>query len=349
MDLGNARNLFEAFRHDRVAYGYSGAFIDEHTVRLIALGEATAPVGDKNIGRGKLAYVMVEAYQNIIRHRAPLPEAIEQGEGRSVFILRARGENAYVVAVNPMKTTDVPGLNATMEKLAGRDRSELKEMFMRGLQRAGEERRRGAGLGLIEMARRSGNELYYTIRGLGEAHKLLVLLIRLGPDVDPDRAVREGAAVVGTVVMQDVLLFHKGEWTPSVEELLLHTVQNDLDRRAERASVRGRMCLAMFDVLRPLVGANAFTVAARSGAHDELIVGGIMSAATAERLNGELRTMGEWDAYTLQRHYREALLNKNADAGRTGLMELMRAAAEPMQFGCWNVGDGTLGLMRVVY
>lgn len=350
MELGNARNLFEALRHDRVAYGYSGAFQDEHSVRLIALGESAAPPDDKNIGRGKLAYVMVEAYQNIIRHRAILPEEIERGEGRSLFLLRTQEGSAHVMAVNPMKAEGVPGLEATMAQLAGRDRSELKEMFMSGLQRAGEAKRRGAGLGLIEMARRSGNDLAFMMRGLGEDHRLLILAIRLGPNVDADQVVREGAVIVGTVVMQDVLVFHKGEWTPAVEELLLHTVQNDLDRRTDRSAIRGRVCLAMFDAMRNAVTTKpAFVAAVRSGEHDELIAGGVMTEEEAERLEQQVNEMSAWDSFLLQRHYREAIVNKTGDARRTGLLELMREAAEPLRLSRWPTKDGTLVLLRVVY
>ncbi len=168
MDPGTAHSLFQALRGDRSTFVYSGEFRDEHTARLIALGEASMDGANaRSSSKGRLAFVMVEAYQNIIRHKAPLPPQLEQAQGRSMFILRCGDNGQHVVAMNAVVKSEVPALRATLDSLKGLSAEELKSLFLAGLQKPENSARRGAGLGLIEMARRSGSDLGYMHRGLG--------------------------------------------------------------------------------------------------------------------------------------------------------------------------------------
>lgn len=351
-----AHSLYQALRGDRSVFAYSGAFHDEHTARLIALGEAAAEGGDgRGTSRGRLAFIMVEAYQNIIRHRAVLPPQVERGEGRSMFLLRCGADSQQVVvAVNPVKKSDVTGLRSTLHRLHGMDPAQLKNLFLSGLQNTADQPRRGAGLGLIEMARRSGSDLGYTLRGLGEDHELFILAVRLGTERTYDSVLTEAAALHGTVVQQDLLLLHIGERPVPVQEAVLRMVEEDVDERAERAGLRGRAYLAANGALSSEEGDTGRRICAltRDGEHNSLAVGRVMDERSANAMADRVRAVNACDRSELDRRYRNVLLKRGNSDESADLLDLARLSVEPLEVGVFPAEEGVgekLVVVRAVF
>lgn len=171
MDAAPLYSLYDAFAGDRHAFLYCGRFLDEHTARLITLGEAVVGNSDADRSlRARLAFVLVEAYQNVIRHR-PLTIGGQASDGSGCLLLlrNAAGLNE-VTTMNPVLRTDAEALVNDLEGLGAMDRDQLKTRYLETLQREGRTRRGGAGLGLIEMARRSGNVLRHTFSEIDADH-----------------------------------------------------------------------------------------------------------------------------------------------------------------------------------
>ena len=66
--------------------------------------------------------------------------------------------------MNPVDKEQAEALRRMMAQLKGRDKAELKELFLAGLQRASRSNTRGAGLGLIEMSRRANGDPGWSLR-----------------------------------------------------------------------------------------------------------------------------------------------------------------------------------------
>lgn len=353
MDPRIAHSLYQALRGDRSVFAYSGAFHDEHTGRLIALGEASVNSDGRGTARGRLAFIMVEAYQNILRHRAALPPQIERGEGRSLFLLRCGyGGDQVVVAVNPVKKSDVMGLRSTLHRLHGMDPSQLKNLFLSGLQSTSDQPRRGAGLGLIEMARRSGSDLGYMLRGLGPDHELFILAVRLGSEREYHGVLNEAAVLHGTVVQQDLLLLHIGDRPVPVQEAVLRMMEEDVDDHSGRAGLRGRAYLAANGYLASIEGGEDryMSVITREGEHNSLTVGRVMPPRSAEAVVERVRSIGACDRSELDRRYRNALLKRGDLSEGPDLFDLARLATEPLQAQSFPLDDGkALVLVRSIF
>ncbi len=358
MDPRIAHSIFQALRGDRFAFAYSGAFHDEHTARLISLGEEAILEKDARAStRGRLAFVMVEAYQNILRHRAPLPPQVEQGEGRSLFILRCQGDGQQVVAVNPVKKADVLGLRQTLHRLHGMDPSQLKSLFLSGLQKDSNGPRRGAGLGLIEMTRRSGSDLGYMLRGLGEEHELFILAVRMGAERPYAGILSDAAVLHGTVVQQDIVLVHTGERTVGIQEAVLRMVEEDGATRTESAIARGRAYLAGMGCLRDLATEQAgddqqsgrwIFGLSRDNGHFSMAIGRLVARDTAQRIAESIGRVNGMDRSELERHYRNALLKRSAEGDNADLLELARISVEPLDHATFPVDDGELVVVRAM-
>ncbi len=352
----DARIAYAAYRglgSDLFTFLYSGRFHDEHTARLIDLGEAAMEsAGAARSARQRLSYVMVEAYQNIIRHRAPLPEALARGYGRSIFQLRCHEGAQQVIAVNPVRIADRQELESALDAIAGLDAGALKERFLRTLSREGHRERGGAGLGLIEMARRSGRDLHHEIRGLGEDNLLFLLQVRFGEHSEVDRGVAMTALLSGTIVQQDILFLFKGPRSSAVDEALMQLTARDLDDRTERAEERERTLLAALGLLEGLIAPDAqrVVVMARNGERYDVVVGCALPDHAAETLARLVQEVNAMDETAQRAVYRDLVLGRGGggDPVRLATVEVARRSTEPLEVDLVPMGAMRFVAVRAV-
>ena len=353
MDALLAYALYKGLHDDTFSFGYSGAFHDEHTARLIALGEAAMEHADapRNV-RQRLAYVMVEAYQNIIRHRAPLAEGVARGCGRSMFLLRCHAEAQQVIAQNPVRRPELEELQSALDGLSGLDAAQLKERFLNKLSNEGPRERGGAGLGLIEMARRSGQDLRHEFRGLGEEAVLFLLQVRFGAHAAIDTGIALAGILAGTVVQEYILFFFKGPQLAFANEAIVQLAEKDLDDRNDRAQERKRGLLAAIDVLERsgAPGAQSILVMARNGDRYELHLGLPLEPAQNEVMKAKVAEVNALNERARTALYRDLMLGRAAkeDPLMLALVDLSRAANAPVEWSSTNGEAQPFGALKVI-
>jgi len=336
MDLSTVHVLYDALAGDRLTFLYSGRFHDEHTARLITLGEEFLELdgSDKSL-RGKLAFIMVEAYQNIIRHRAALPEGLEHGAGRSLFVLRSRAAQHEVTAMNPVISSDAHRLNIALEGLRGLDLKQMKQVFLRGLQSDERTERGGAGLGLIEMARRSGHALQHGFAPLGADHQLFALRVLIGK-ADAWQGTNESAfSLHSKVVADDISVLCRGQLASGEQEVVMRIIERDLDEDRQHSDARMRAFLATTELLENLGvgGEGPLIIVARTDGKVVLVTGIPLDTAAAARLTTAVQEVNALDAQGLQRRYRDILLGRVEASGtlHLGLIDLARRSTAPLR------------------
>ena len=354
MDPITAHTLYTALAGDEVSFIYSGAFHDEHTARLISLCEAhlVAKAAPRPV-RQRLAFVLVEAYQNIIRHRPRLTGQLDRDVGRSMLLLRCDPLVQQVCAVNAITKSEVPGLEELLERLAGMDRGQLKEMFLDRLRSHGHGNRGGAGLGLIEMARRSGHELIYELGPLDKDHELFMLLVTMGDeDVAADGRVDAIRRLHDLVAENDILLLHLGSAGAAVQEALLRITERDVGYRPGRAVARSRAYLAAMEYLtegKALKG-NAMIVLARQNAHYLLTLAGWLDPRTAPATTRQMEELLKLTRTELQHTFRNALKARAAGERPVGLglIDLANHASQPLTLARTSHDDGEFLVVQAV-
>lgn len=247
MDIHFARSLITALRDDLCIFGYSGLFPDEHSPRLIELGEAVlnGPQGTFPV-KGRLGYVMVEAYQNIVRHRSRSVSISPWGKGRSMFLLRCHTAGQQVFACNLVTRAQAKKLDTDLADLQGLDNAGLKELYLEGIQRTSRPGIRGAGLGLIEMVRRAGGGATWAFNHVDEQHDLFAISLELANTGGAD-ALRMDGPLHRMVLSHRIRLFHVGLWSADIEQVLLDLAVNE--GKDEDADATGRR-----EVLQRIIG-----------------------------------------------------------------------------------------------
>jgi hypothetical protein len=113
----------------------------------------------------KVFHVMVECLQNLSKH-AEEYNTIEGSvfSGNGIFIVGRLGDDYQdyqVLTGNAVESSKVPDLKALLEKINQLDKDGLKELFKKQMREGSLSEKGGAGLGLIDIARKTGEKLEY--------------------------------------------------------------------------------------------------------------------------------------------------------------------------------------------
>ena len=122
--------------------------------------------------RRKIFHVMVEMLQNITRHSADYDEA---GSGNGIFVIGERKDYYYIITGNVVKSSVVRDLEDNIEMLNEMDREALNDLHKKQIKLGEISLKGGAGLGLIDIIRKTGEKYAYQFLRLDENYHFFVL------------------------------------------------------------------------------------------------------------------------------------------------------------------------------
>jgi hypothetical protein len=141
---------------------YQGDFTQETTKSILTMAERNLDSsGEDSAIKRKVFNVMVEALQNIVKHSDELVD----GETRShaaIFLIGREANRYSIMSGNPIRKTNVDGLKKKLDQINTLDKDGLKELYKEIIKNTTISDKGGAGLGFIDMARKSGSKLEFS-------------------------------------------------------------------------------------------------------------------------------------------------------------------------------------------
>ncbi|MCO5275458.1 MAG: DUF6272 family protein [Flavobacteriales bacterium] len=231
MDSRSITPLLSSLDTDAWLFAYGGDFTEDHSARLLELASLAGGQFD-GFNAKQAGYVLVEAYQNIIRHRAKLPVSGSCGPGEGLFVFRIDRNGLGVYTGNAVTGSAASELDQALASLRNKDASELKLLFLRGIQQPGSPGQRGAGLGLIEMVRRSGADPKWSFGPMHAGHQWfsLVLEQEARPRQDSLQALVE-EHLCPWMLGNGVVCLQVAPWSPGLGETLMSMARTEVPLR----------------------------------------------------------------------------------------------------------------------
>ncbi len=114
--------------------------------------------------RKKVYNVLVESLQNLFHHIDDLPDEYRDDfESRFGILVVTKEGNQYRISTgNFIRNDRIAYLKEKIDKINSSTREELKEMYKFILNHQKLSEKGGGGLGLVDIARKTGNKLKYT-------------------------------------------------------------------------------------------------------------------------------------------------------------------------------------------
>ena len=169
MDL--TRRIRDKMMNDRLMFVYRGAVTSENSVPLLRLLETEMENSDFGfVGRKRLFMFVLESLQNVSRH------SNQNQHTNMSLVVYSKTDNGYTVTTgNVLPGSNVNDLRQKLVELNNMEIQEIRNLYRQILSNAEFSNRGGAGLGLIEMAKKSGNKLDYDFVTLDNKYSYFIL------------------------------------------------------------------------------------------------------------------------------------------------------------------------------
>ena len=166
-----------------VAYkGTIGADIITNTLSLVELKLEDIDV--QNAVKKKLYNILVESLQNLYHHVDKVPDDFEDqtSEKFGMLIVQKVDRGYKIITGNFVKADNVERLEEKIKKINRSSHEEIKELYKFILNHQRISAKGGGGLGLVDIARKTGNKLEYTFKEYNDKYSFFYLDILVNED-----------------------------------------------------------------------------------------------------------------------------------------------------------------------
>ncbi len=173
--LDFAYQLYRTMKTNEISLVYEGEVTQEITKTFTSLTEKSlAKNEESNAVQRKVFNVMVECLQNISKHADSMSD--EDEKERRGIVMVSRGDDCYnIITGNVIKNEKVPSLRENLEQVNSLDKQGLSSLYKHQMKEGKISDKGGAGLGLIDIAKKTGSELRYQFKELNDDVSFFIL------------------------------------------------------------------------------------------------------------------------------------------------------------------------------
>jgi len=183
MDKSNVKGFLEfvydfyrSMKAHEITLVYEGEITHQITKAFTSLTESNmAKESESNSVQKKVFHVMVECLQNISKHADSFGSDDFLFAGRGIFMV-SKGKNDYHVTTgNVIENDKIEELTEMLDHINSLDKDGLKDLYKNQMKEGRLSEKGGAGLGFIDIARKTNNKLDYHFLPIDEGSSFFLL------------------------------------------------------------------------------------------------------------------------------------------------------------------------------
>lgn len=171
---------YQLIQNEKILLCYKGAIDGDVVSSLIKLIEKNiSSSGEKLAIRKKVINILVEALQNILNYFAE--ESLDKSfENESFAIVTCTKQEYEITVGNYISAHRMKTLKKRIDNVNMMSTEDLQKVYLDILENPKISISRGAGLGLIDMARRTQNKINYAFNEYDQEHILFIMSMTVG-------------------------------------------------------------------------------------------------------------------------------------------------------------------------
>jgi hypothetical protein len=177
----NLYNIYLNMEREDIILSFKGDITKDLLSSVYQIVEARMEVDNEDPKRKKKFYnVLVECLQNMYHHMESYQVANTGSpsaqSGSAIFMVGRGAEKSYkVITGNFIQNENAEVLRGRIDKINSMNPQELKAHYLESLSSSELSEKGGAGLGIIDIARKSGNKIEYDFQMLSDNYSFFTL------------------------------------------------------------------------------------------------------------------------------------------------------------------------------
>lgn len=358
LKMGNLTyTLFKQFKKDDIGLVYQGDFNGKilAMVTILIKKQVEGKDGFSKL-KNKLSFLMAESFQNIIRY-ADSHRANEMQIADELFINRINNDVFYISTSNIVENKKIGFVKEKIENVNNLNESDLKELYFKVLTNKQMSDQGGAGLGFIEMVRKSKEKLDFDFEKINDELSLFHFQIKIKSKKIKDKEIENPLDIERTkkiyqlINNEKILLIHKGTFNEDTVMSILSVAEDNT--KGEKKTHRKKAFHTMVETLQN-ISKHAFINAkgekegififAKSGKYYTVRGGNYIEKENVEKLDVYLNKLSKMTKDELNTKYRHSLrgddeIEANV-VGGLGLIDLFRESKEPILYDFEKASNG---------
>ena len=177
MPLNSIYTLFKQLENEQSMLSFKGVVTKELLATVLEIVEVKLRESEDSASKRKKVYnVLVECLQNLYHHNEKKFVDTDSLSLQSAIFLVSKDKDAYEVKTgNYVKKEEVSAIENKIKEINLLNKDELRAMYREVLKNGQLSQKGTAGLGLIDIARKSGNKLKYQFINVDKEYSFFCL------------------------------------------------------------------------------------------------------------------------------------------------------------------------------
>jgi len=167
-------------KHNDIMLSFKGDVTSEMLTSMLQIMEAKLDnLGEPSKMKRKVYNVLVECLQNLYHHRDEMKRIGIDEESAAIFMIGRNDKGYNIVTGNYILTERVESLKGKIDHVNSLDKDGLKTLYKEVLNNDERSQKGGGGLGIIDIARKSGQNLVYDFMEVDKRYSFFSLYINI--------------------------------------------------------------------------------------------------------------------------------------------------------------------------
>ena len=355
MDL--VRRIRDKMKKERLMFVYRGVVTNDNSVPLLLLLEKEMENSEFGfIGRKRLFMFVLESLQNVSRH-SDVNEHADMS-----LVVYSKIDGGYTVTTgNVIPTSGMDELKRRLDEINNLESGEIRTVYRQMLSNAEFSSKGGAGLGLIEMAKKTGNKLDYDFRKMDGENAYFILSKTVDSEGVGFHNNNTGRPFQGQAVVQlekvmaenNIYLIWSGHITQDVGKEVLSFTETKLSEDDVESNLRKRVFSILVELIDNIAryspgreaednfGMPVAMIRFKDGTY-YLTTGNLILNENTGHLRDKLDTINKAGKDDLKELFRQSLFEQRKDTestGNMGLIDIARKSAGRLIYGFEKINN----------
>jgi hypothetical protein len=339
MDL--TRKIHDKMRNERLLFVYRGEVTERNSLPLLTLLENEMKDDSYGfVGRKRLFMYVLENLQNIVKH------GDRSGHGDMSLVAYSKTIDGYTITTGNIIGSDrINDLKKRLDRVNEMDIDAIKVLYRQILGNSEFSNKGGAGLGLIEMAIKTGNRLDYEFVPVDKSLSYFILSKTVDSSgVGVNNGIRNRRFESDSVLHLErlmaenkIYMIWSGHLTPGIGEEVLSLTEAKLTEEDIDSALRKRVFNIMIEILENVSKYNPGKVAESKFGMPVVLVrlekgkyvlttGNLILNSQVDNLKDKLDKINSMGKTGLKTLFYESLSSQSIETDSTGNMGLISMA-----------------------